>query len=435
MKPGAGVAVRLQAARTLQQVFEGESLKRAMAAALPRFPDSRDRALLEGSVFQACRWRPRYESVLNASLQRPLPAAKQGIHALLLVAMAQLDAMGLPPHAVLAATVEAVKAWPAPGLAGLVNAVLRRFQREHTAWQARWQEDPRLRHAFPAWLDDALRQDWGARAEVLMQASNEPAPLWLRVNLRKQDPESYLAALRTADIQAKPEPGLPAAIRLHDRVSPTTLPGWDHGAVSVQDGAAQWCVAALGLHAGMRVLDACAAPGGKSAAMLEQHDIDLTAIDAAAERVDALRSTLSRLGLQADIRVADAGSPDDWWDGRPFQRILLDAPCSATGVVRRHPDIKWHRRAADLPGLQSQQARLLDSLWPLLEPGGEMVYATCSVLRAENHDQVEAFLGRHGDARIRPLGPEFGEPGAYGNQRLPGDRGMDGFFVAALQRC
>ncbi|MCB1554818.1 MAG: 16S rRNA (cytosine(967)-C(5))-methyltransferase RsmB [Xanthomonadales bacterium] len=435
MKPGAGVAVRLAAARSLQQVFDGASLKRTLATALPRFADSRDRALLEASVFQACRWRPRYEAVLAATLQRPLPASKQGIAALLLVGMAQLDAMGLPPHAVLSATVDAVKAWPAPGLAGLVNAVLRRFQREQADWCARWQDDPHLRHAFPQWLASALRADWGDRAEAWMQSSNEPAPLWLRVNQRRMPTAEYLASLHALGLDAVADAHLPAGIRLDARVAPTTLPGFDVGAVSVQDGAAQFCVQALGLRAGMRVLDACAAPGGKSAAMLEQHDLELTAIDAQPKRVEALRATLARLDLQADVRTADAGDPAAWWDGRPYARILLDAPCSATGVIRRQPDVKWHRRATDVTALQVQQARLLDGLWPLLEPGGEMIYATCSILRGENHEQVSAFLARHDDARLRPLGPEFGEPSPVGNQRAPGAGGMDGFFVAVLHRC
>ena len=257
---------------------------------------------------------------------------------------------------------------------------------------------------------------------------------WLRVNARQGSREAYRSRLTEAGLDATPSEIASDALRLEHGVSPTRLPGWDAGAVSVQDLSAQLAAQALEVEAGQRVLDACAAPGGKSAHLLEREPAPqrLLALDVDERRLQRIRDNLDRLGLEADLRRADAAAPETWFDGWRFNRILLDAPCSGTGVIRRQPDIKLHRRGTDLAGLVALQSKLLDALWPLLAPGGRLVYATCSVLKDENEHQIHAFLARTSDARSVALADVFGHDRGVGRQRFPGDDGGDGFFHAAI---
>ncbi len=432
----AGAATRAAAAQALVRVhFGGESLRAVLPTLGSSLRDSRDRALAEACVFAACRGRYRYEALLACLLQQPLPRREQPVHALLAVGLAQLDALQMPPHAVVDACVGATRLLGRPRYAGLVNACLRRFLREQDALIAAvcQRDDVRLNH--PPWLIDALRAAWGERADDVMLAAARPPPLWLRVNRRKVAPADYIEALRRAQFEVRADPDLPNALCLPQPPAARSLPGWEEGWASVQDGAAQRAALALAVEPGMRVLDACAAPGGKTAALLEAcDDLDLLALDADQKRLSRMQPGLQRLGLHAQLRCADAAMPESWWDGRPFERILLDAPCSATGIIRRQPDIRWHRRASDIPELCAQQARLLDALWPLLAPGGRLVYATCSILPDENAQQIDAFLDRHPDARPLTLAAHFGQPAGHGHQRLPGDDDTDGFFIAAMQR-
>lgn len=437
MNSPAGAALRARAARVLAAVLgEGRSLKAVLGAALPSVPDPRDRALLEAICFGALRNRRRYDHALSAWLAKPLAARDFPVHCLLLAGLAQLDALGLPAHAAVGATAEATRELGRAPLVGLVNALLRRASREPLPAS----NDPAVATSHPDWLVAALRADWPEDVDAVLAANNRPAPLWLRVNPGQLGIDRLLRSLREDGLTASPHPSLPDAARVDDPIAVERLPFWHTGALSVQDGAAQLAVHALAPGTDERVLDACAAPGGKTAQVAERiygGRGELVALDIESRRLARVSETLARQGLDIDrvhVAVADAAAVDAWWDGRPFDAILLDAPCSATGIIRRQPDIKWHRRADDIPALVAQQARLLEALWPLLRPGGRLLYATCSVLRDENERQMARFLAGHPEATAVPLDARFGRPSGAGRQRLPGEDGMDGFFYALLAK-
>lgn len=431
-----GSPPRAAAARVLAAVLrDGRSLRAALAPVLPTLEEPRDRALVEALVFAALRGRVRYEALLQRLLERPLPRKLAEVQALLLVGLTQLDALGITPYAAISASAEAARGLGHPRHVGLVNAVLRRFQREQAALLAALAADPALAHGHPAWLAEALHVAYPDAAEAVMRANLSEAPLWLRTNPLRVARDDYLARLAAEGIAAEAPAWLPQAVCLQQRLAPTRLPGWDEGWVSVQDGSAQAAVEALDARPGQRVLDACAAPGGKTAHLQERAGgtLDLWAVERDPARAERLSANLARLGLSARLQTADAADPG-WWDGQPFDRILLDAPCSATGIVRRQPDILVHRRAQDLAPLLAEQARLLEALWPMLRGGGRLVYATCSVLPDENARQIDAFLARHPDARALQAPLPLGRPSGAGFQRLPGEDSMDGFFVALLER-
>ena len=424
----AGVPARVAASRVLDDVLHrGRSLKAALGAALPTLGDARDRALVEAIVMIALRQRMRYNHALDHWLDKPLGQRDALLRALLLAGFAQLE-LGLPAHAAVAATVDAARDLKRAHQAGLVNALLRRAQREGLP-----QADPSS--AWPAWLAERVASDWPQQAEAIFTTSAQAAPMWLRVNRRWIGREDYLALLRDAGIEATPDPVLADALKLDAALPVQQLPGFDAGLVSVQDAAAQAVADTFALAPGARVLDACAAPGGKAAQLAERDgSLRITALDVDARRIRRMQETFARLRLDIDTRCADAATPDAWWNGQPFDGILIDAPCSATGIVRRQPDVLLHRRESDIPTLRDLQARLLDALWPLLAPGGTLVYATCSILRAENAAQIEAFLGRTPDAALLPLDARFGHDTGFGHQRLPGEGGGDGFFCARLRK-
>jgi 16S rRNA (cytosine967-C5)-methyltransferase len=430
-----GAALRAEAARALARVvFEGASLRSALADANLRIADSRDRALLAASLFAASRWWLRFDAALDALTEKPLPAKARNVRALLVIGIAQLAVLGLVEYAVVAASVDAVRVLGQPHYAGLVNAVLRRFLRERAALEAKLDENPVTRHAHPRWLIDAIARDWPDHVDAILAANNCEAPLTLRVNPRRGERAVLLEKLRAADIEAAAHADLPDAIVLAASTDVTRLPGYADGAFSVQDGAAQRVVDLFDLRDGQHVLDACAAPGGKTAHLLERAKVDLVALDSDPSRLPRVHDNLARLGLGAIVLAGDAAIPDAWWDGRPFDRILIDAPCSATGIIRRQPDIKLHRRGADIAPLAANQQRLLDALWPLLAAGGRLVYTTCSLLRAENEALIAIFLDAHADARALPLPEQFGHAAGSGRQNLPGEGGMDGFYYALLEK-
>lgn len=435
MTAPAGSALRARAARVLVAVLgEGRSLKAVLGEVLPGVADVRDRALLEAICFGALRHRRRYEFVLSEWLAKPLARRDYPVHCLLLAGLAQLDAVGLPAHAAVGTTAEATRDLGRAPLVGMVNAILRRASRE--PWPAT--PGPGVATSHPDWLVERLRADWPDACEAILDANNLSAPLWLRAHGSPDSRDRLREALDAAGLTAQAPATVPGALRLDEPVPVDRLPGWREGALSVQDGAAQLAVLALAPAPGERVLDACAAPGGKTVQIAEAiGDGELLALDVEPRRLEQVTRRLERLGGSGPrirTKAADAGTPQDWWDGRPFDAILLDAPCSATGIIRRQPDIKWHRRAADIGELVRTQARLLEALWPLLRPGGRLVYATCSVLRDENQRQVDAFLARTPDAVAKPLDERFGRASGAGRQRLPGEGGMDGFFYAALVR-
>ena len=435
---GPGAALRAEAARVLVAVLDdGRSLKAVLSAALPKIADPRDRGLLEAIVFAALRHERRYTFVLSRWLTRPLPvgtAKGRAVARLLLVGLAQLDALGMAPHAAVGATVDAVKQLGREGLAGLFNAVLRKATREPWAVP----DSRAVRTSHPDWMVRRLEADWPERVDALLEANNTEAPLWLRANAPRIGREALAARWSEAGIASEPGPARDS-LRVLERANPTQLPGFDDGAFHVQDLAAQLAVEALAPKPGQRVLDACSAPGGKTLGLLSAvgDGGEVLALDVDAKRlvrVCALVESLQPSQARFEAKAADAAEPSRWHDGRAFDAILLDAPCSATGILRRQPDIKAHRREDDVAVLAATQARLLDALWLLLAPGGALLYATCSVLREENDGQVGAFLARHADAQLLPLDVRFGHDTGHGTQRFPGEDGGDGFFCARISR-
>jgi 16S rRNA (cytosine967-C5)-methyltransferase len=391
---------------------------------LARLPANLRPAVLD-LAFSALRDCGRGDFILARLLEKPLK--DQETRALLLVALARLERRPAEAHTVVDQAVAAAGGIARGRFKGLANAVLRNFLRRRDELLAAADADPVARWRHPAWWLDALRAAYPTQWEEIAAAGNSHPPMTLRVNRRHRPAGAdFLAELARAGIAAR---ALDECALLLDKPVPVErIPGFREGRVSVQDWGAQRAAALLDARDGMRVLDACAAPGGKSAHLLELADVELTALEVDAARAARIGENLDRLGLGATVKVADAGRPQDWWDGRPFERILADVPCSASGVARRHADIKWLRRAADVVGFARTQAAILDALWPTLAPGGKMLYCTCSVFPAENGEQVRAFVARHPDARRLPTGGA-----ADGLQLLPGPD-HDGFYYALLRK-
>ena len=431
----AGADARAVAAQALQRVVAGQSLRAEFATFSTKLPDARDRALLSALLHAGARWWLRYSVAVDRLLQRPLPAREARLRALLVLGLVQLEVLQLPGYASVAATVDAARVLGKPKFAGLVNALLRRWLRERDSMNASLDADAVTRTAHPRWLLDSLEADWPHASAAIAEANNAQAPLWLRTNRRRGSRDAFVQRLVAAGIEARASALLPDGVLLEHSLDVTQLPGFAGGLFSVQDGAAQHAAGLLDLHDGQRVLDACAAPGGKSAHILEQADVHLLALDSDERRLPRISENLARLGLRAAARGGDAAQPQAWWDGKPFDRILIDAPCSATGIIRRQPDVKLHRRAGDIALLAAGQTRLLDALWPLLAPGGRLVYATCSVLEAENGGRIERFVAQHADAAGVPAGLSgWRAVRGGGVQNLPGESGMDGFYYAVLEK-
>jgi 16S rRNA (cytosine967-C5)-methyltransferase len=432
----SGARLRAEAAKAIDSVVtDGRSLDVALANAEQKIGVG-DRPLLRMLCYGSLRSHYRLRSQLRALLDRPLKKRDSVIESLLVVGFFQLGDTRIPDHAAVTMTVEAARLLRRPKYAGLINAVLRNFVRRKIAEQQPADDESTFNH--PEWLLRRLQEDWPEDWQSIIEANNDRAPMWLRVNAQQAEAREYLAE---NDIDGEFLEGATHAIRLRSPLQVEELPGFAAGAVSVQDAAAQLAAPWLLAGDGMRVLDACAAPGGKTGHLLElmQTGAVLTAIDSNAERLQKVAENLDRLTLGATLLAADASKPDEWWDGEPFDRILLDAPCSATGVIRRHPDIKVLRRESDIGALATTQREILEALWITLAPGGRLLYVTCSVLSAENEAVVNAFLGAHPDARedrvlhdynIRALMLEK----STGFQVLPGVMGLDGFYFAALEK-
>lgn len=431
-------SVRAAAARGVARVIQGGSLNDLLPAILASISEPADKALTQELVYGSLRWAPRLEFMLSKLLERPVRKREPRVHALLMVGLYQLFYTRVPPHAAVAETVEAARLMKKPWAVSLTNAVLRRAQREAEALTAQADAHPVGGSAHPDWLLEVLQQDWPNDWQRIVDGNNERPPMTLRVNTRKQSRQAAVEALREAGLGGEPHPVARDGIQLDAPVDVHRLPGFAEGAISVQDAAAQLAADLLDPKPGERMLDACAAPGGKAAHLLERHPdlARLVAVDRDPERLDRVAENLARLELSAQLLAGDAAKPDTWWDDALFDRILVDAPCSATGVIRRHPDIKLLRRRKDITSLAGLQSRILDALWPLLAPGGRLVYATCSVLAAENSDQVAAFIRRHDDAVALPIAVSedapWGRPSGFGRQILPGEFGMDGFFYAVI---
>ncbi|MBQ0929226.1 16S rRNA (cytosine(967)-C(5))-methyltransferase RsmB [Ideonella alba] len=363
------------------------------------------------------------------------------VDALLCSAIALLwpdDAPPYPDHTLVDQAVTAARR-KVPAASGFLNAVLRRFIRERAALVQEVSHEPVAAWNHPLWWIERLRHDWPGHWTALLQQAQQRPPMTLRVNRRHGTRDTYLARLQAAGLAARAMPDSPDAVLLAQPVGVEQLPGFAQGDVSVQDLAAQRAAPLLlgaGLAPGARVLDACAAPGGKTAHLLECADLNLLALDTDAARLARVDDTLRRLGLAARTQAADARRPASWWDGQPFDAIMLDAPCSGSGVVRRHPDIRWLRRPEDIAALAAVQAELLEALWPLLAPGGRLLYATCSIFRAEGDAQIDAFLQRHGPggARLEALSPGHLLPLPDNRATVTEASPADGFYYALLSK-
>jgi 16S rRNA (cytosine967-C5)-methyltransferase len=428
---------RACAARVLTRVLTaGQSLPDALAVELRALPDGRLRALAQELSYGTLRWYYRLDALLCQLLPKPLKTRDTDLRCLLLAGLYQMDKLALPQHVAVHETVQATRALNKRWASGLVNAVLRNFQRRGNELEKAVAVTEQSQYAHPAWLINMIRADWPGDWKAVLQANNERPPFSLRVNRLRMTRAGYVALLADKALQAVPLVHTSHGILLDRPVQVDDLPGFFGGLVTVQDGAAQLAAGLLQLDSGLRVLDACAAPGGKTAQILETEPqlSGVTALDIDPRRLDRTAETLARLSLTADLVQGDAAEPSGWWDGRQFDRILLDAPCSATGVIRRHPDIKLLRKFGDIENLANRQAEILRAQWPLLEPGGILLYCTCSVLADENWRQVKCFLQMHADAAEIPVDAAWGHRCEHGTQILPGEYEMDGFYFACLRK-
>ncbi|MBW4792785.1 16S rRNA (cytosine(967)-C(5))-methyltransferase RsmB [Pseudomonas tolaasii] len=425
---------RLAAAKALAAVLNGKaSLNSSLPTQLDKVED-RDRGFTQDLAFGTARWQPRLSALAAKLLQKPFKAADADVEALLLVGLYQLLYTRVPAHAAIGETVGCADKLKKPWAKALLNAVLRRAQRESEALLAELEHDPVVRTAHPRWLQKSLKAFWPEQWEAICAANNAHPPMILRVNRRHHSRDTYLQLLTDAGINATPCVYSVDGIVLEAATDVRSLPGFADGWISVQDEAAQLAADLLDLAPGQRVLDACCAPGGKTCHILEvEKDLaGVVAVDLEAKRLVRVRENLARLGLSADLIAADGRDTATWWDGKPFQRILLDAPCSATGVIRRHPDIKLTRQPDDIAALAVLQGELLDALWPTLEVGGILLYATCSTLPTENTEVIEAFLARTSGARELDLATGAGIKQPHGRQLLAQEGGHDGFYYAKL---
>jgi 16S rRNA (cytosine967-C5)-methyltransferase len=438
---GAAASARSLAAYAVARLLrEGVTLEAALKDALVA-ADSKLYPSVRSLSYGAVRGYFRHEAILGKLLSTPVRSLDFLVRALLSVALYELEDERTPEYAVVDAAVQTAKATDAARASGLINAVLRRYLRERKTVDAEIASRPATRHAAPIWLADRFRADWPVRWTQLLAASDAQAPMWLRVNSRLAATADYLRQLREAGIGARAEERVPYAIVLDSPCDVHELPGFAQGVVSVQDLGAQCVAFPLSLEPNQRLLDACAAPGGKTALIAEREPLlkKLVAVDIDPHRLNRVRENLSRGNLNAEVVAGDATAPAAWWDGAPFDRILLDAPCSGLGVIRRHPDIRLRKSPSDIDKLPALQIRLLNAAWDLLAPGGRLVYVTCTVTRSENRDVIAAFLAGNSGASVAPPQawegwPDLGEADEFGRQILPGEAGADGFYYAALTK-
>jgi 16S rRNA (cytosine967-C5)-methyltransferase len=436
MRAGGGRAAALAALTAT--IVGGRLLEDALEEPLAELPDDRERALARELAYGSCRFWFRLAALRDHLLERPLRRRDADVGVLLVLGLYQLVYSRIPAHAAVEQTVSLSSHLGKGWARGLVNAVLRRFSRDQRSWLADTDAHEAARLAHPDWLLDALRHAWPDAWPDVVAANNAQGPMTLRVNRRRASRDGVLGELAAAGVGAAPCQWSPEGVRLDAARDVARLPGFAEGRVSVQDEASQLAAALLAPAPGMRVLDACAAPGGKLAHLLEGTPglAGAVAVERDAARLARLQGTLSRLGLDGEAQVlrGDATDPGAWWDGSPFERILLDAPCTATGVIRRHPDIKLRRRPGDATARGLLQSQLLDALWPLLAAGGRLLYATCSVMPEENTAPLSRFLAAHADAAALDMKVAWGRAAPPGRQVLPGEAGMDGFYYALLAK-
>jgi 16S rRNA (cytosine967-C5)-methyltransferase len=425
---------RSTAARVIAEVVQKKhSLNSVLAIALLELPDN-ERSLCQQLCYGVIRWQIQLDAISKQLLNKPLRAKEGDLAALLLCGIYQLKSMRIPPHAAISETVNACKTLGKPWATGLINATLRNYQRKHDEIENKLKTQNSTHYSHPDWLISRYKQDWPEQWQSILNANNHQPPMMLRVNQQNNVRDDYQAELIEADIPASAIEHCPDGILLASPCDVYALPGFSEGKASVQDGSAQRVATILDLKPNLRILDACAAPGGKTGHILEQQpDSHVVALDISSTRLQSINQNLQRLKLNAELIVADAAETASWWDGKLFDRILIDAPCSGTGVIRRNPDIKLLRRPDDISALAVEQKRLLDNLWPLLKPDGLLIYTTCSALKEENEQQIVHFLEQHPEAQEHE---PFNSPATrreVGYQRLPGDDNLDGFYYACIQ--
>ena len=438
-----GAASRAAAAAAVDAVIHnGRSLEQVIPECLTEALSPRDVTLVKALVYGALRGHCLHQCLISKLLSKPLKKKDIVLESLLSVSLFQLLESDQPDFAVVSATVDAAAVLGRPHARGLVNAVLRNFLRQREVLLKAAMQEPAARYRLPVWLLDRLRSSWPDTWEAIAAASNLQAPMWIRVNQQRTSVSDYQQQLKTdINLSAESSAVCPGSLKLESAVRVDVLPGFESGHSSVQDIAAQLAATILAPKPGEKILDACAAPGGKTGhlAELSAYGANITALDHSAERMQRVTENLERIGANATLIVGDAAAPEGWWDGELFDRVLLDAPCSATGVIRRHPDIPLLRRDSDISALTDLQERMLAALWLVLKPGGQLLYTTCSVLPVENQSVVAAFLQGHPEARVLPvdclehvaakhIGP--------GHQLLPGNPlDSDGFYYALLEKA
>ncbi|EMB4326732.1 16S rRNA (cytosine(967)-C(5))-methyltransferase RsmB [Pluralibacter gergoviae] len=420
--------LRSLVAQSVEQVVEqGQSLSSVLPVMQKKVAE-KDRALLQELSFGVLRTLPQLEWLINKLMSRPMTGKQRTVHYLIMVGFYQLLYTRIPPHAALAETVEGAVAIKRPQLKGLINGVLRQFQRQQEELLAEFAGTEK-RFLHPEWLVKRLKKAYPQQWQQILEANNQRPPMWLRVNRNHHSRDEWLALLEAAGMTGAVHPDYPDAVRLDAPAPVQALPGFAEGWVTVQDASAQGCMRFLQPKNGEAILDLCAAPGGKTTHILEvAPEAAVLAVDVDEQRLSRVYDNLKRLGMKAEVKQGDGRTPAQWCGEKQFDRILLDAPCSATGVIRRHPDIKWLRRDRDISELVRLQGEILDAIWPHLKPGGTLVYATCSVLPEENSQQIAAFLQRTADARLG----QTGTPEKPGQQNLPDAAEGDGFFYATL---
>lgn len=424
-------SLRADAAQVLFQILEQGKSSRECLAEAQKTHNEQDKAWLQEMVYGVLRQLPLLQYWLRLLLDKPLKNRFKVVEHIILLGFYQLAFTRVSTHAAVSETVDACQSVKAPAMKGLVNGILRNFIRQETALTR--PDDPQINSGLPKWLYKKLAIQYPQQMDDLVTAMQQKPPIWLRINRLKISKADYMEALRGAEIGFSESVRHSYAVILDKGCDITSLPGYHQGWIAVQDGAPQLAAELLNPLPGERVLDCCAAPGGKTCHLLEVQSAleQCVAIDIDQQRLDRVKENLLRLDHKADLISGDASQPELWWDGRQFDRILLDAPCSATGVIRRHPDIKWLRKSADIEVLVDLQRKILAAIWPLLKPGGTLLYATCSILAAENQLQISNFLQQYTDAKLSPIA-ESETSENPGVQILPGEGQMDGFYYARL---
>ena len=422
-------------ATLLSELLSGNG---SLSTHLNKYRERADFSLIQESCYGACRWFTVLEYILSTLLNKPLKAGDQDLKCLLICGLYQLRELDVAEYAVINETVSAAVAFKKPWAKGLVNAVLRNYLRNKQAIeQALEKDNPSVLLSHPAWLLAEIKSQWPEQAGQILHNNNLRPPMTLRVNQQQRSREDYLALLQAADVEAQAGALTATAVYLQKPSPVANIPGFDDGLLSVQDEASQLPAGLLQLEPGLRLLDACAAPGGKTCHILESEPLltNCTAIDLSLRKLERIEENFQRLHLSATLIEADAADIDSWWDGQLFDRILLDAPCSATGIIRRHPDIKLLRKPEQIEQLLLTQTRLLTSLWSCLEPGGILLYTTCSILRQENEERIAHFLECTTNAKYERITADWGVECRFGRQLLPGaNQGPDGFFFCLLQK-